>query len=283
MFKQVTIMGPGLLGASLVLAVKKKLLAEKIVVWARSENTAKNALEKLPVDQVERNPSVSVRGSQLVVLCTPVETITSILNSIIDDLDESCIVTDVGSVKSEICKNAENLFKKSKSSFIGSHPMAGSEKAGMDHANENLFSSRTCIITPNDKPDSEQLKKLTLFWEYLGMKSILMNPQEHDAKLSQLSHLPHLVSSVLAHSLHDKIDEAPMLCGQGLRDTVRIAGGSPELWAGIIEQNKINILESVEKFEESLQTIRNLISHNDFNGLQEFLKQGSVFQNNLNK
>ena len=283
MFKQVTIMGPGLLGASLVLAVKKKLLAEKIVVWARSENTAKNALEKLPVDQVERNPSVSVRGSQLVVLCTPVETITSILNSIIDDLDESCIVTDVGSVKSEICKNAQNLFKKSKSSFIGAHPMAGSEKAGMVHANENLFSNRTCIITPDDNTDSEQLKKLTLFWEHLGMKSILMNPQEHDAKLSQLSHLPHLVSSVLAHSLHDKIDEAPMLCGQGLRDTVRIAGGSPELWAGIIEQNKINILESVEKFEESFQTVRNLISQNDFNGLQEFLKQGSVFQENLNK
>ena len=283
MFKQVTIMGPGLLGASLVLAVKKKLLAEKIVVWARSENTAKNALEKLPVDQVERNPSVSVRGSQLVVLCTPVETITSILNSIIDDLDESCIVTDVGSVKSEICKNAQNLFKKSKSSFIGSHPMAGSEKAGMDHANEHLFSNRTCIITPDDNVDSKQLKKLTLFWEHLGMKSILMNPQEHDAKLSQLSHLPHLVSSVLAHSLYDKIDEAAMLCGQGLRDTVRIAGGSPELWAGIIEQNKINILESVEKFEESFQIVRNLISQNDFNGLQEFLKQGSVFQENLNK
>ena len=283
MFKQVTIMGPGLLGASLVLAVKKKLLAEKIVVWARSENTAKNALEKLPVDQVEKNPSVSVKGSQLVVLCTPVETITSILNSIIDDLDASCIVTDVGSVKSEICKDAQNLFKKSKSSFIGAHPMAGSEKAGMDHANEHLFSSRTCIITPDDKADSEQLKKLTLFWEYLGMKSILMNPQEHDAKLSQLSHLPHLVSSVLAHSLCDKIDEAPMLSGQGLRDTVRIAGGSPDLWAGIIEQNKINILESVEKFEESFQTVRNLISQNDFNGLQEFLKQGSVFQENLNK
>ena len=283
MFKQVTIMGPGLLGASLVLAVKKKLLAEKIVVWARSENTAKNALEKLPVDQVERNPSISVEGSQLVVLCTPVETITSILNSIIDDLDASCIVTDVGSVKSEICKDAQNLFKKSKSSFIGAHPMAGSEKAGMDHANENLFSSRTCIITPDDKADSEQLKKLTLFWEHLGMKSVLMNPQEHDAKLSQLSHLPHLVSSVLAHSLYDKIDEGPMHCGQGLRDSVRIAGASPELWARIIEQNKINILESVEKFEESFQTVRNLISQNDFNGLQEFLKQGSVFQENLNK
>ena len=283
MFKQVTIMGPGLLGASLVLAVKKKLLAEKIVVWARSENTAKNALEKLPVDQVEKNPSVSVKGSQLVVLCTPVETITSILNSIIDDLDASCIVTDVGSVKSEICKDAQNLFKKSKSSFIGAHPMAGSEKAGMDHANEHLFSNRTCIITPDDNTDSEQLKKLTLFWEHLGMKSILMNPQEHDAKLSQLSHLPHLVSSVLAHSLCDKIDEAPMLSGQGLRDTVRIAGGSPDLWAGIIEQNKINILESVEKFEESFQTVRNLISQNDFNGLQAFLKQGSKFQENLNK
>ena len=158
MFKQVTIMGPGLLGASLVLAIKKKFLAEKIVVWARSEKTAENALKKLPVLQVEKDLTTSVRGSDLVVVCTPVETITSILHSVVGELKQDCLVTDVGSVKAEVCRSAKNLFKNNKSFFIGSHPMAGSEKSGMDHANENLFLNRTCIITPEENTDSKPIK-----------------------------------------------------------------------------------------------------------------------------
>ena len=111
MFKQVTIMGPGLLGASLVLAIKKKLLAEKIVVWARSEKTAENALKKLPVLQVEKDLTTSVRGSDLVVVCTPVETITSILHSVVGELKQDCLVTDVGSVKAEVCRSAKIYLK----------------------------------------------------------------------------------------------------------------------------------------------------------------------------
>ena len=283
MFKQVTIMGPGLLGASLVLAIKKKFLAEKIVVWARSEKTAENALKKLPVLQVEKDLTTSVRGSDLVVVCTPVETITSILHSVVGELKQDCLVTDVGSVKAEVCRSAKNLFKNNKSFFIGSHPMAGSEKSGMDHANENLFLNRTCIITPEENTDSEPLRKLTLFWEHLGMKSVIMNPNDHDSKLSSLSHMPHLVSSILSHSLYNEIDAASELCGQGLRDTVRIAGGSPDLWTGIIEKNHTNILESLKNFENSLKIVRSLISENDFNGLKQFLIKGSIFQRNLNK
>ena len=283
MFKQVTIMGPGLLGASLVLAIKKNHLAEKIVVWARSNESAENALEKLPVDQVEENPASSVKGSDLVILCTPVETIPSILESIVRELDQDCLVTDVGSVKVEVCTEAKNLFKLSTSTFIGSHPMAGSEKSGMDHASESLFLNRPCIITPDDNKDSEFLKKLNLFWEYLGMKSIIMTPQDHDKQLSEISHLPHVVSSVLAHSLSDKVDVASMLCGQGLRDTVRIAGGNPELWAGIIEQNQINILSSLHRFENSIEIVRSLISKRDFKGLTKFLERGANFQNKINK
>ena len=283
MFKQVTIMGPGLLGASLVLAIKKKLIAKRIVVWARSEKTAENVLKKLPVDQVEINPDASVLGSDLVILSTPVETITTILNSIVGALQEDCLVTDVGSVKSKVCRDAGNLFKKKKSVFIGAHPMAGSEKSGMDNANENLFLNRTCIITPDDKADPAFVKKLSLFWEHLGMRNIFMGSEEHDSKLAELSHLPHLVSSVLAHSLSDKTNGASMISGQGLRDTIRIAGGSPDLWTGIIQQNQINVLESLKNFEHSLKLARDLISEKKYNGLKLLLEQGAEFQKNLNK
>tara|TARA_B100000282_G_scaffold287636_1_gene255397 strand:- start:68 stop:919 length:852 start_codon:yes stop_codon:yes gene_type:complete len=283
MFKQVTIIGPGLLGASLILAVKKKQLAEKIVVWTRSTVGAENVSKNLPADKVEESLTYSVRGSDLVVVCTPVETITSILASIVGALKTDCIVTDVGSVKTDICRKAEDLFKKSGANFIGSHPMAGSEKSGMEHANENLFINRPCIVTPIDEDNSTSLKKISRFWEQLGMKSIFMNPEDHDKQLSDVSHLPHLISSILAHCLSDSAIDASSLCGQGLRDTVRIAGGSPELWAGILEQNQTNILASLGKFQKSLQVAQSLILENNFTGLIEFLEKGTCFQKSLNK
>ena len=283
MFKQVTIIGPGLLGASLILAVKKKQLAEKIVVWTRSAVGAQNVSKNLPADKVEQSLTSSVGGSDLVVLCTPVETITSILASIVGALKTDCIVTDVGSVKTDICRKAEDLFKKSGAIFIGSHPMAGSEKSGMEHANENLFINRPCIVTPIDRENSASLKKISCFWEQLGMKNIFMNPEDHDKQLSDLSHLPHLISSILAYCLSDNAKDASSLCGQGLRDTVRIAGGSPELWAGILEQNQTNILASLGKFQKSLQVAQSLILENNFTGLTEFLERGKSFQKSLNK
>ena len=283
MFKQVTIIGPGLLGASLVLAIRKKHLAEKIVVWARSDKSAQDALDQLPVDRVEKNPSASVEGSNFVILCTPVETINSILSSIVGELKQGCLVTDVGSVKCRVCGEASDLFKNRNACFIGSHPMAGSEKSGMAHASENLFKNRPCIITPEDEESSEQIKVLKLFWEKLGMQNIIMTPEIHDRQLSNISHLPHLISSTLAHSLSEKTDDARSMCGQGLRDTVRIAGGSPELWTGIIQQNQANVLSSLEKFQTSMEKVRSYISQNNFDGLREFLETGANFQKEINK
>ena len=276
MFKQVTIIGPGLLGASLILAVKKKQLAEKIVVWTRSAVGAQNASKNLPADKVEQSLTSSVGGSDLVVLCTPVETITSILASIVT-LKTDCIVTDVGSVKTDICRKAEDLFKKSGAIFIGSHPMAGSEKSGMEHATENLFINRPCIVTPIDKENSASLKKISCFWEQLGMKNIFMNPEDHDKQLSDLSHLPHLISSILliAFQMMRKMHLA--FVGK-VYEIQRIAGGSPELWAGILEQNQTNILASLEKFQKSLQVAQSLILENNFTDLSNFLREAQVFK-----
>ena len=281
MFKQVTIMGPGLLGASLVMAVRKKSLAESIVIWARSEQTAEKARSKLPADEVETDPVKSVMGSDMVIICTPVETMSSILSTIVNHLEEGCLVTDVGSVKGIICENAKDLFKFNDVSFIGSHPMAGSEKSGMEHAHADLFSNRPAILTPEPKCNQIHLGKLIEFWEILEMTVHQLSSAEHDKVIASLSHLPHLVSSALSFAISDQAKLASQLSGQGLRDTIRISGGDPSLWTGILSENKAQVLSGLKDFEDSIRMIKNLISEDDREGLEEFLKKGALLQKSL--
>lgn len=282
MFKQVTIMGPGLLGASLVLAIREKSLAESVVIWARSEQTAEKARSKLPADEVETDPVKSVMGSDMVIICTPVETMSSILSNIFNHLEEGCLVTDVGSVKGIICENAKDLFKFDGISFIGSHPMAGSEKSGMEHANADLFSNRPAILTPEPKCNQIHLRKLIEFWEILEMTVHQLTSAEHDKVIATLSHLPHLVSSALSFTISDQAKLASRLSGQGLRDTIRISGGDPSLWTGILSENKAQVLSGLKDFEDSIRMIKSLISEDDKEGLEEFLRKGSLLQKSVN-
>ena len=281
MFKQVTIMGPGLLGASLVLAIREKGLADSIVIWARSEQTAEKARSKLPADEVETDPVKSVMGSDMVIICTPVETMSSILSTIVNHLEEECLVTDVGSVKGIICENAKDLFKSPGISFIGSHPMAGSEKSGMEHAHADLFSNRPAILTPEPNCNQKHLEKLIEFWEILEMTVHQLSSAEHDKVTASLSHLPHLVSSALSFAISDQAKLASQLSGQGLRDTIRISGGDPSLWTGILSENKAQVLSGLNDFEDSIRMIKNLISEEDREGLEEFLKKGALLQKSL--
>jgi prephenate dehydrogenase len=281
MFKQVTIMGPGLLGASLVLAIREKSLAESIVIWARSEQTAEKARKKLPGDRVETDPAKSVVGSDMVIICTPVETMSSIFSTIVDHLAKGCLVTDVGSVKGVVCEKAKTVFKSPGVSFIGSHPMAGSEKAGMENARVQLFKDRPTIITPESDCEQKHLEKLKEFWQSLGMVVHQLSSEEHDQAVASLSHLPHLISSALSFTISEQAKLASELSGQGLRDTIRISGGDPSLWAGIFSENKAQVLSSLKDFEDSIQIIKDLISKDERKGLEEFLKKGSLLQKSV--
>lgn len=281
MFEQVTVIGPGLLGASLVLAIQKRGLAKKIVIWARSEKTAGKARKKLPVDRVEQNLENSVRGSDFVIICTPVETIAAILKKIAPIVEDDSIVTDVGSVKALICREAENLFKSRSASFIGSHPMAGSEKSGMENADPNLFINRSCIVTSLAPKLELGTDKLLDFWAGLGMVAYRLGPKEHDQKMAHFSHLPHLVSSILSHSIRNHAEDAGQLSGQGLRDTIRISGGDPFLWTGILSENKDNLLDSLDRFEESLKLARSILTGQQRESLCSFLDQGAQFKKSL--
>ena len=281
MFGKVTVLGPGLLGGSICLALSENKMSDRIVLWTRTKESCLNAQKIFPFAEVEENLAESVTGSELVIICTPVETICDIIEKIIPHLCKNALVTDVGSVKKNICQVAENLFKNETASFIGSHPMAGSEKSGMKYASANLFNSRPCIITPSSIKDGRIVDVLIKFWEKLGMVVYQKDSTEHDYLMAELSHLPHLVASVLSHALQGNTKNARQLAGQGLRDTTRVSAGNPNLWSFILSENKPNIIKAIKQFKSSLNEAEKILSSENIEELKKYLEKGSLFRKSI--
>jgi len=280
-FEQVTIVGPGLLGASLAMALRARDACERIVVWARSSERIEQCSGKEWCDQAEEDLARAVSGSSVVVVCTSVASISSLVSEIMRHTSEDVLVTDVGSVKEPICASAVESGRGASGAFVGSHPMAGSEKSGMDHAKADMFEGKPCIITPQDDTPEAATQAVRAFWEKLGMKVYSMNPAEHDRSVAHLSHLPHLVSSSLAHCLNGIPEEWKKLAGRGLLDTTRIAEGDPGLWEQIMAMNKSHLLDSVSELENSLKLARERLENGSGDEVREFLETGSLFRKSL--
>ena len=281
MFPQVTIVGPGLLGASLAMALRARNLSERIVIWARNPERIEQCMGMQWCDRAEEDLAKAVKGSSVVVVCTSVASISSLVSEIMSHTSEGMIVTDVGSVKGPICASAEKSARGASGAFVGSHPMAGSEKSGMDHAKADLFEGKPCIITPQEDTPDNATQAVRAFWEALGMKVYSMSPPEHDRSVAHLSHLPHLVSSSLAHCLDATPGEWKKLAGRGLLDTTRIAEGDPGLWEQIMAMNKSHLLDSLSELENSLKLARERLENGRADELREFLETGSRFRKSL--
>ena len=283
MYNSLSIIGPGLLGASIAMSVHQKKLAKEIHLWARNEDKRATCQKNNWCDCVHESLEDAVKNSDIVILCTPVDTIIPILKSIAPHLNLDTIVTDVGSVKENICKKANAITKDAPFHFIGSHPMAGSEKSGMEHASVELLKQATCIITPDECTDVLALEKVTQFWSQLEMNPTHMSPEDHDSLVARISHLPHIVASALAASLSDIPDSQFSFAGGGLRDTTRVAGGSPRLWKSIIAQNSDQILKSIDQFEQALKALKNSLAEEDLDGLHKILQDGQVVRKTIEK
>ena len=280
--EQVTIVGPGLLGASLAMALRNRDACERIVVWARNRERLADCSGLDWCDHAEENLAAAVSGSGLVVLCTPVESISSFIPEVMSHSSEDTLLTSVGSVKKEICQAGATHGGKGTGTFIGSHPMAGSEKSGMKHAKADLFEGKTCIVTPSENTPESFLRPLCAFWEKIGMKVHLMNAEEHDRCVARVSHLPHLLASSLAHCLDGISENWDSLCGQGLRDTTRIAEGSPELWEQILLLNRSNLMDALEELERSVTQVKKHLAEEDGTAMREFLEAGVRYRKRLN-
>ena len=283
MYNSLSIIGPGLLGASIAMSVHQKKLAKEIHLWARNEDKRATCLKNNWCDHVHESLEGAVKNSDFVILCTPVDTIVPILKTIAPYLNPNTIVTDVGSVKESICTQASTMTDDASFQFIGSHPMAGSEKSGMEHASLELLKQATCIITPNECTDALALEKVTQFWSQLEMNPAHMSPKDHDSLIAKISHLPHIVASALAASLSDIPGNQFSFAGGGLNDTTRVAGGSPGLWQSIIAQNSEQILKSIDQFEQTLKALKSSLAEEDIVGLLKILQDGQLVRKTIEK
>ena len=281
MFQQITILGPGLLGASLAMAVKERGLARRVVTWSRRPATRAKCLDQPWCDAVLETPEAATEGSEIVIICTPVQTIAPLIEQIRDSLADHALVTDVGSTKSLICRDARSALAQSTATFIGSHPMAGSENAGMEHAKADLFNNAACILTPLDDASTENIATLNRFWEALGMTLTTVSPEKHDEIVAHVSHLPHLLASTLCSYLSSKDDAWRNLSGAGLRDSTRVASGAPSLWKQILEQNRDEVLRSIDGFEQELQKLKSALHNQDSLQTIAQLERGKAFRDTL--
>ena len=281
MFQQITILGPGLLGASLAMALKERGLAARVVTWSRRPESRAKCLNQSWCDAVFDSPEKAVVGSDLVVICTPVQTIVPLLVQIRPALDAEALITDVGSTKSLICREARSALEGHSATFLGAHPMAGSEQAGMEHAQSDLFENAACILTPLDDASAEAIAKLSAFWDALGMTVSTVSPEKHDEIVAHVSHLPHLLASTLCGYLAAQDDTWRTLAGGGLRDTTRIASGDPQLWKQILEQNSDEVVRAIEGFEQQLHHLKTALLNQDSLGVIAQLERGKTYREQL--
>ncbi|MFP4156965.1 MAG: prephenate dehydrogenase [Opitutales bacterium] len=280
MFDQITILGCGLLGASIGMAAKERAACQRVHVWSRRPETRAEASAAAWADAVMDSPEAASAGSDLIVICTPVNTIVPLLGQIAASAPGRALVTDVGSTKSRICREAAAV-NSLKAHFLGSHPMAGSEQTGMAHAREDLFQDAACILTPLEDAPAEPISRLKDFWQRLGMAVTCMSPEQHDEAVAHISHLPHLLSSALCSFLAGKNPAWHGLAGGGLRDTTRIAAGDPGLWHTILEGNREEVLRAISGLEDELQHFKSALANEDTLRLKQQLERGKRYRDEL--
>lgn len=280
MFEQMTILGPGLLGASLAMVAKDRGLVKSVHTWSRRIETRAKSAAQSWCDSVFDNPSCACKGSDLVVVCTPVETIVPLLEEVRTALAPGALVTDVGSTKSLICRKAANTTPTAVT-YIGSHPMAGSERSGMENADINLFKSATCLVTPLSDTPVEKIAKLISFWEAIDMHIATVSPEKHDEIVAHISHLPHLLASTLCSLLSTKDPSWGHFSGGGLKDCTRVAAGDPGLWKQILKQNREEVIRAINGLEDELHRLKTALINKETHTLVSILERGKDYRDQL--
>lgn len=265
LFNKVAIVGTGLIGGSLALAIKKRGLAREIVGVSRHKKSLSLAKRRGAIDSGSQDLAI-IKGADLVIISTPVDIILNLAPKIRAFLKRECIVTDVGSTKEQIVKKLEKIFPN----FVGSHPLAGSEKRSIANAQALLFRDSLCLLTPTKRTNKKALRKMDILWKKVGARTLFLNPGTHDRVLAFVSHLPHIA----AFSLIDAVPADFLKFGSGgLKDTTRIAASDSELWAEIFLSNRKNILQAIKILEKNISRINSLIKTKDKKKLSVILKR----------
>ncbi|HSI82678.1 MAG: prephenate dehydrogenase [Candidatus Methylacidiphilales bacterium] len=266
-YRKVAILGPGLLGGSLALALTERGLAREISIYGRSEKSLAPVRERGLPYTLTTDPAAAVEDAEVVVLCVPIGAMGALAKAIMPRLSPFALVTDVGSVKGPVVDEIGTILR-GVAIWIGSHPMAGSEQSGFNAASARLFQGATTILTPEADTPEATIEAARSLWEAVGSRVTMLDPYTHDKLVAEVSHLPHLIAAALA----TLPSEAGLpLVGNGFRDTTRIASGPPDMWTEILETNRTAILAALDTFIARLAQTRTALLTHDTQTLKNLL------------
>lgn len=255
----VAILGVGLIGGSVGLALRARGLAARVVGIGRDPEKLEAARQLGAVDAWTVDPAEGVADAEVAVACTPVTRIVADLVRAAADGPGSILVTDAGSTKAAIVAGVER-DPRARACFVAAHPIAGSERKGAGHARADLFDGRACVLTPTERTQPDRLDRARAFWSGLGCVLHELDPDAHDRALALTSHLPHAVAAALAGSVPESL--LPLAAG-AYRDGTRVAGSDAALWAGIFRDNRGPTLDALARFEAELGRFRAALEADD--------------------
>ena len=265
------------------MAAKKKKIAKRVVGLVRNKKHKPAILAARAADEVATEYSNAIPDSQLVVLAVPISAMESCAKDIFLHVPSETVVTDVGSVKGPVVYALEKIFAR-KGKFVGSHPMAGSEKSGIDAARGNLFEKALCILTPTPSTDPEALRLVGKFWQQMGCKTCLCSAHDHDRLMATVSHVPHLLAACLMRTTRkagEGFEDPIRFAGPSFRDMTRIAASPPELWADIVLANRNAILRAATVYVEQLEGVKELLEKHDREALLAFFRDSQAQREKL--
>jgi len=273
-FRKITIIGVGLLGGSIGLAVRRRKLARLTAGFVRRAASLKDCERAGAMDFATTDLPAAVWDADLVILCTPLAQMRSLVERMLPALKPGAIVTDVGSVKTGVVRELEPLIAHASAHFVGSHPMAGAEKTGVLAARADLFVNTVCVVTPTRNTNRPALRKVEQFWKSLGSRVLELATETHDALVSRSSHLPHVIAATLASHVMNpaRPKHQAALCANGFRDTTRIASGSPEMWRDIALANRKNLDRSLDAFIADLKKFQRVLKNGDTAAITRFFE-----------
>lgn len=260
---RVAILGPGLLGGSLALALASRATVR---IWGRRAAAVDAVKNHCPLAFASTDLAAVVADANIVILCTPIGAMAEIARRILADLKPDAIVTDVGSVKAPVVVRLESELG---SRFVGSHPMAGSDRSGIEFARADLFNRAACIVTPTPRTDPAALGRIRDFWTALGCTLFELDPEAHDRAMALVSHLPHLTAAALVRAAARINSGALDLAGPGFLDSTRVAMGPADMWDEILRENRAAVLAAIRALLSELDDVQNALSQEQ--GLNAFL------------
>ncbi len=272
---KLVIIGVGLIGASFALALKRTRAVKHVVGVGRTRANLSAARRLKVIDEIQSDPARAVRDADLVLLATPVGQMAAVMAAVAPYLPPRAVVTDGGSTKRDVIACARRFLGANFRRFVPAHPIAGTEQSGAAAGFAELYRDRCVVLTPQAETDADAVRLVKRAWTSCGARVITLGAEEHDAIFAAVSHLPHVVAFALVNSLAQRRDARRMLgfSGGGLRDTVRIAGSSPEMWADICVANRDVLLAALDDYEDALEEARGAIEQGDSEALKRLFER----------